>query len=208
MRVEVCEQPLTALDDYGGIAIAFRVDRFFDVAERRGSPGGFVLRERRIDVPYIKDYDAIENERPNRWASRFDVSNWGVFAARADGRRIGGAVAAFDTPGLDMLEGRADVAVLWDIRVAPEMRGKGIGSALFRAFESWAEARGCRRLKVETQNINVAACRFYARQGCVLATVDRSAYPDLPGEVRLIWHKDLSCDAERPLAGRSEACSS
>jgi hypothetical protein len=44
---------------------------------------------------------------------------------------------------------------------------------------------------VETQNVNVAACRFYARQGCVLTAVDPFAYPALPGEIQLLWYKDL-----------------
>ena len=47
-------------------------------------------------------------------------------------------------------------------------------------------------MEVETQNINVSACRFYARQGCVLSAVNRFAYPELPDEVQLIWRKDLS----------------
>jgi GNAT superfamily N-acetyltransferase len=66
-----------------------------------------------------------------------------------------------------------------------------VGAALFRAAESWARARGCRQLKVETQNVNVAACRFYSRQGCVLTSVDRLAYPGLPGEIQFLWYKDL-----------------
>lgn len=66
------------------------------------------------------------------------------------------------------------------------------GAALFRAAEAWARARRCRQIKVETQNVNVTACRFYARQGCVLTMVDPSAYPGLPGEVQLLWYKDLS----------------
>jgi GNAT superfamily N-acetyltransferase len=80
---------------------------------------------------------------------------------------------------------------LGDIRVSPEARGKGVGARLFAAVEFWARARGCTRLKVETQNINVPACRFYARQGCVLGAIHRFAYPDLPGEVMLLWYKDL-----------------
>lgn len=192
MRVEVSEQPLTALDEYDSIPISFQVSRILDVVEQDKNLDKFILTERALDVPYVKDYDAIEGERPHQWASRFDISNWGVFKAQVDGRRVGGAVAAFNTPGLLMLGGRVDVAVLWDIRVSPEMRGKGVGSALFRAVESWAKARGCRHLKVETQNINVEACRFYARQGCVLTTIDSYAYPELPGEVQLLWHKVLS----------------
>jgi len=55
--------------------------------------------------------------------------------------------------------------VLWDIRVSAAERGTGIGSALFRAAEDWARARGCGWLKIETQNVNAAACRFYQKMG-------------------------------------------
>lgn len=110
-----------------------------------------------------------------------------------------GAVIAFNTPGVDMLDGRSDLAVLWDIRVAPEARGKGVGSALFRAVESWAAARGCRQLKIETQNVNVPACRFYQRQGCVVGGIRRLAYPELPDEVQLLWYKELSASGSMAL---------
>ncbi|HEV2149045.1 MAG TPA: GNAT family N-acetyltransferase [Longimicrobiaceae bacterium] len=189
MRIEISEEPVASLDGYADVPIAFEVASVLDVAD---GPGGFVLTELRLDRPYVKDYDAVEGEHPSRWAERFDVSNWGVLAARLEGRRVGGAVVAFDTPGVTMLEGRRDLAVLWDIRVAPAARGRGVGAALFRAGEGWARTRGCRQLKVETQNVNVAACRFYARQGCVLVAADRHAYPGLPGETQLLWYKSLS----------------
>ncbi|MBV9774221.1 MAG: GNAT family N-acetyltransferase, partial [Gemmatimonadetes bacterium] len=139
----------------------------------------------------VKDYDAIPGTHPREWADHFDLSNWGFLAARLDGKRIGGAAIAYATEGLDMLGGRGDLAVLWDIRVAPEARGSGIGAALFGAAETWAAARGARQLKIETQNINVPACQFYARQGCVLGAIHRFAYPGLPDEVQLLWYKDL-----------------
>ncbi|HEY0025756.1 MAG TPA: GNAT family N-acetyltransferase [Longimicrobium sp.] len=189
MDVEISEEPIASLGDYASVPIAFEVDSAFQV-HREGER--FVLSEVPVSSPYIKDYDAIPGEHPSEWARRFDVSRWGVLAARAGGRRVGGAVIAFDTPGVDMLEARRNLAVLWDIRVAPEARGSGVGAALFRAAEAWAQARECRQLKVETQNVNVPACRFYARQGCVLAAVDLSAYPGLPGEIQLLWYKDLS----------------
>lgn len=91
-----------------------------------------------------------------------------------------------------MLDQRDDLAVLWDIRVSPEARGPGVGSALFRAAEEWARCRGCRYLKVETQNINVAASKLYAAQGCELTAANRQAYPDLPDEIQLLWHKLLN----------------
>jgi GNAT superfamily N-acetyltransferase len=196
MRTDIIEEPIGALAEHGRVPIAFAVRSVFEVTGPAAGAAEFALAERRLDVPWVKDYDLIDGERPARWAACFDVANWGLFGAFADGVRVGGAVVAFDTAGVAMLEGRRDLAVLWDIRVAPPARGRGAGSALFRAAEAWAAARGCRELKVETQNINVPACRCYARQGCALAEVHRLAYAGLPDEIQLIWRKKI-----RPAAG-------
>lgn len=189
--MEVRQESTTALTEYAKISIAFEVRSVFDVAVQKHGSGQYVLTERRLDVPYIKDYDATEGEGPTQWAQQFDLSNWGILTAWMAGQRIAGAVLAFDTPDVRMLEGRIDLAVLWDIRVAPTARGRGVGATLFQAAEAWARSRGCRHLKVETQNINVGACRFYAHQGCVLKAVNRFAYPELPDEIQMLWYKDL-----------------
>jgi GNAT superfamily N-acetyltransferase len=111
--------------------------------------------------------------------------------ARIANRTVAGATVALDTPGLTMVEGRRDSALLWDIRVTPDARRHGVGSALFQRVEAWAQLHGCRQLKIETQNTNVRACRFYERQGCRLQQIHRTAYPDFPEEVQLLWYKDL-----------------
>lgn len=191
MTIELAEEPMTALLEYARIPIVFTVDRVLDVTARVDGPGGFVFSERRLEVPYQKDYDAIEGEGPLHWARRFDLSHWALFTACVATRRVGGATIAFDTPGLIMLEGRRDLAVLWDIRVSPDARGQGVGSALFEKVEAWAQVHGCRQLKVETQNTNARACRFYERQGCQLRAIHRAAYPELPDEIQLLWYKDL-----------------
>src|SRR6185437_2929902 len=121
--MDIIEEPIVALPAQGLISIGFNVDRILDIQPMAGDLNSFLLSERAIDVPYIKDYDAIAGQGPAHWASQFDVSNWGLIAARIEGRRVGGAVIALRTPGLNMLEGRDDLAVLWDIRVAPEFRG-------------------------------------------------------------------------------------
>src|ERR1700730_4835726 len=176
MEINITEEPMSALEDYGRVPIAFEVNRVFDVVVRHDGLDGFVLSERRLEVPYIKDYDAINGEGPSTWAKRFDLSNWGLMTAHVGGQRVGGAVIAFNTPDVTMLEGLHDLAALWDIRVSSATRCQGVGSALFRTVEMWCTARGCRRLKIETQNINVAACRFYKRQGCVLEGVSSSRH--------------------------------
>jgi GNAT superfamily N-acetyltransferase len=191
MTIELIEESTAALSEYGRIPIAFTVDRVFDVTAPRDESGSFTLVERRLDTPYEKNYDIVDGDAPLHWTQRFDLSNWTLFTARLASQRVGGAAVAFDTPGVDMLEGRRDLAVLWDLRVAPNVRGQGVGAALFDRVESWARSRGCRQLKVETQNTNVSACRFYERQGCELRSANRGVYPELPEEIQLLWFKDL-----------------
>ncbi len=208
MSLEIRQEPVTSgtLAAHGSISIAFEVNRVLQVMLADGGLGGISLTETALSEtalsetalsettgadPYVKDYDASEGEGPARWAKRFDLSNWGLLTAWHDGTRVGGAVIAFRTPDLYMLEGRDDVAMLWDLRVASERRGAGFGSALFGAVEDWAADRGAGWLKIETQNVNTAACRFYVKLGCVLGGIDRFAYPDLPEEVRLLWWKRL-----------------
>ena len=191
MNIEISEAPITAVAELGLVPISFTVDREYDVVPNQGS-GRFVLSERLVETPYVKDYDGIPGESPSQWTRRFDISRWGFIRAQMGGRLVGGAVLAFDTGDVAMLEGRRDLAVLWDIRVSPEVRRKGVGCSIVRSSEAWAISRSCRQLKVETQNINVPACKFYQGRGFLLKTVDRLAYPELPGEIQLLWYKDLS----------------
>lgn len=198
MSLEIQQEAPTpgALSEHGRISIAFVVDRILEVTLADGGLGGMSLTMTPVADPYVKDYDAIAGQGPARWAERFDVSNWGFIGACRDGTRVGGAVIAFRTADLHMLDGRDDVGVLWDIRVAPEQRGAGVGSALFRAAVNWARARGCGWLKIETQNVNATACRFYQKMGCTLGAIDRFAYPELPHEVQLLWWKALQARNE------------
>jgi GNAT superfamily N-acetyltransferase len=190
--VELREEGAASLPDYGRVPIAFVVDRVLDCAVVGDGLGGIALVERPVALPWTKDYDRDAGEAPARWRERFDVSRWGFLLARAGGEPVGGAVIAVDTPAVRMLEGRRDLAVLWDLRVVPERRGTGLGRRLFAAAERWAAARGCTWLKIETQQINVRACRFYARQGCTLGAIHRFAYPALPDEIQLLWYKRLA----------------
>jgi GNAT superfamily N-acetyltransferase len=191
-QVKIRQESFAEAHSYTQISSTFRTDKVLDVLEY---PTGLELRERPLVQPFHKDYDAISD--PTQWPHQFDLSHWAVFAAYRDERRVGAAVAAFDTPGVDMLEERKDLVVLWDLRVSTDVRRCGVGAALFDAVELWASLRNCRQLKVETQNTNVAACRFYASRGCKLMQANRGAYPELPLEIQLIWAKSL----DQPLRG-------
>lgn len=190
MPVEITEDASRDFVGYAAVPIVFEADARFDVRPPDRA-SGIQLVERRLDTPFRKDYDDHAGNHPTEWPSRFEVRNWGVLVAREDGRRVGGAVVAMRTPGLDLLEARQDLAMLWDIRVIPDARGRGIGSALLAAAEAWAAARGVAWLKIETQNVNPEACRFYASRGYALREANRLAYPGLPDEVQLLWFKEL-----------------
>ena len=184
--VETREEPLGELSRHASIPNAFESSSVFDVHK---VAGGIELCERLLNQPYRKDYDSIED--PMDWPARFNVSNWTIISAFAAGTHIGGAIGAFDTPGVTMLEGRRDLLVLWDLRVSADARRKGVASALFRAVEAWGRSKHCREIKIETQNTNVAACKFYGRQGCHLTEAKPYVYPGLSGDVQLIWRKAI-----------------
>jgi GNAT superfamily N-acetyltransferase len=188
----IIEEPVSYLSEHALLPSSFCVSRQLEVVLLEAGLAGIAMREIGVERPYSKDYDANEGDTPARWAERWDLANWGLLSAFVGRDRVGGVVLAFDTVGLDMLDRRKDLAVVWDIRVHPAHRRRGIGRTLFRAAEHWARARACRQIKVETQNINVPACRFYANQGCVLGSINRFAYRDFPEEVQLIWYKDVA----------------
>lgn len=172
--MEIVEAGPEALASYGEVPIRF------EVRSRLGPD----LVEVPVE-PWIKNYDALEP--PSSLPGRFDVSCWRVFLAKEAGRTIGSAVVAWGSADFDMLEGGSDLAVLVDIRVAEEFRGHGVGRKLFESAAAWARAKGCVELRVETQDINVPACRFYKAMGCRLLKAVPGAYAPDNDETMLLW---------------------
>ena len=182
------------LTDYTRIPIAFEVTHRLSAELAGNGIGGIRLRETKVTTPYVKDYDASDKGGPDRWGEHFDITNFVIFLAARDGSPVGGATLVYDTQSLHMLAGRKDMVVLWDIRVVPGLRRDGVGSMLFRHAADWARCKGFRLLKIETQNINLPACRFYLKQGCRLGEINRYAYatdPEVAHEVMLVWYLDL-----------------
>jgi len=189
MAIEITVESCETLPTYGDVSIAYTVDRIFEITI--SSLNVFQLSECMLEIPYQKDYDAIPGNGPSNWSACFDLSNWGFIIARENGARVGGAAIAYRTDAVNLLEGRNDLALLWDLRISPTHRGHGLGFEIFREVEKWSSARNCTELKIETQNTNVAACKFYQRQGCALRTIERFAYPDLPDEIQMLWYKTI-----------------
>jgi len=85
-----------------------------------------------------------------------------TLARDADRKVIGHLVGKLSGPG-ELLLSR--IAVLESMRVVPEARGAGVGSALVRHFFAWAGERGAVQANVTAYAANEAALRFYARHG-------------------------------------------
>ncbi|MGO1001485.1 GNAT family N-acetyltransferase [Lysobacter sp. CA196] len=86
-------------------------------------------------------------------------------------------------------------AMIDDIAVDAGHRRSGAGAALLDRAIAWAREGGYPGLMLETQDHNVAACRFYARQGFVLGGFDRFHYRHdaaVRHETALFWYLDLA----------------
>ena len=186
--MEIVQIPSSRIADYEIVPIAFEVRTILAVSTPEHGLGGIQLTPQPVS-PYLKDYDALGP--PHTWIEEFDTTNWGFFLAMDADTIVGAAAVAWNTNGVNMLEGYSDMSVLWDIRVLPTRRGQGIGKKLLEHAAGWSRERGCVLMKIETQNINLEACRFYASQGCVLGDIRRYAYrsePRVADEVQLNWY--------------------
>ncbi|HST28116.1 MAG TPA: GNAT family N-acetyltransferase [Rudaea sp.] len=90
---------------------------------------------------------------------RYHLGNPGalVLAAVDSGVLLGKAVVFFRKG--------SDIARLYSIAVDDAARGRGIASALLRAVERGAHARGCTRLRLEVRQDNPGAIRLYEKLG-------------------------------------------
>lgn len=176
---------------YDHIPMVVHVRREYRMERAANGSSGWLLREVPVP-PYDKDLGVYE--RAVEYADRFDITHWGFYMAFDGDRPVGGCTLASRTPGVDMLEGRDDLCVLWDLRVADGYRRQGIGQALFDRGVRWAKAQGLRQMKIESQHNNVPAGRFYQKQGARLGAVNAHAYdgtPALRAEIQLLWYLDL-----------------
>ncbi|HET7182769.1 MAG TPA: GNAT family N-acetyltransferase [Candidatus Limnocylindrales bacterium] len=152
--------------------------------------GGFTIRPATADDASAEadlEYDSAIHHAtidPDRWRvpAREDVAGHRRYWSNAKPRDAG-FVAVTDAEGGDggvvgMIElwlrrpiavtGNARVARLevnLGIAVAPDWRGRGVGTALLRAGEAWAREQGAERMSLWVDGFNTGARRLYERMG-------------------------------------------
>ena len=178
------------LVEYCKVPITFTINSILEAKAPEKGFVGFVFEEKPVE-PFNRDFDEMGS--PMSWLE-FDLANWKFYIAYYNGKPIGAATLVMKSKEIHMLEGKDDLACLWDLRVHPEYRGKGIGSKLFQRAAKDAKENGCVYMKVETQSNNVLANKFYESQGCHLALVHLDAYyndEECRDEAMMVWYLDL-----------------
>ena len=112
------------LREYASIPIAFEVREVIDVAALNLGDSSLPVRP---VAPRIKNYDVLPHNDPANWLADSRVRDSIVFVAIADGRPIAGAVVITGESEVIALGGRSHNALLWDLRVAPNWRRRGLG---------------------------------------------------------------------------------
>lgn len=181
----------TFLNQYDKVSMNIFVEKEFKVEKINNGLGGLKFNEVAV-APYIKDLGkyAVVTE----YEKYFNIDNWQFFMVFDEAKPIGGMTLVSQTPEIRMLDGRDDLCVLWDIRVEDEYKHMGIGQKLFDLGVEWARENGLKQMKIECQNNNIPACKFYHKQGAILAKIDEYAYYDdeeAMNEVQFIWYLDL-----------------
>ena len=186
-KIRYAEIDIDLLNEYDKIPFYYETTKKYNLIKINNGLGG--IRMELVDVPlFHKDFGT----RTSRWKQLFDLKNWKFFVAyNDDNKMIAGCTIASRTDNCIMLEGRNDLAVLWDIRVSDEYKHKGIGHKLFNMALEYAKKNGFKQLKVECQNTNPAAVNFYHKQGMSLCAINEYAYLDCPDEAQLLWYLDL-----------------
>jgi streptothricin acetyltransferase len=128
--------------------------------------------------PYQKHYPQVEAD----YAAYVDNPDKTIFLAYIDQQVAGQIIVSRHWNQYGYIE---------DLAVDTCFRRRGIGQSLLQQAIRWARDRHLPGVMLETQNINVAACRLYERCGFRLGGFDRCLYQGMDTgteEVALFWY--------------------
>jgi GNAT superfamily N-acetyltransferase len=195
MFMQVVDPISAFFEEYGKVSMLVDVRSKLQLDKIDRGLGGILLREVPV-VPYVKDLG--QYELPTEFSEKFDIGHWAFFAAYDRGSMVAAATIACRTKEINMLCGRDDLCLLWDIRVDDRYKRLGVGSRLFDMARDWAKGQGFLQMKIECQNTNVPAVRFYHKKGANLCALDEYFYYDdleSRDEVALMWYVNLQDDS-------------
>lgn len=74
--------------------------------------------------------------------------------------------------------------------ISKSHRGNGIGTALLKRAKVWALEKEMKGFTLETQDVNLLACRFYSKNGFTIGSVDNLLYANskYANEKAVFWY--------------------
>lgn len=131
--------------------------------EKFSEPHSKKYEEEKVDISYIEEKEKV------------------VFLYYVENNCIGRIKICSNWNGYALIE---------DIAVTKENRKNGVGTALLKAAINWAKENNFCGLMLETQDIYVSACLFYAKNQFVIGSVDTMLYSNLPtaNEIAIFWY--------------------
>ena len=119
------------------------------------------------DDPLGSGRERLENPLPPSYFKAFETvdrdPNIRLVVAEEQGGAVVGCLQLCILPGLSS-QG-AVRGLIEDVRVASQLRSRGIGEQLVRWAVAEARAKGCKLVELLTHSTRVDAQRFYARLG-------------------------------------------
>ena len=81
-------------------------------------------------------------------------------------------------------------AYIQDIGIKKNFRGMGIGQKLMDQAVIWTKEKKLKGIMLETQDVNINACRFYKKYGFILGGVDIMLYSNFKNSSQkaLFWY--------------------
>jgi aminoglycoside 6'-N-acetyltransferase len=165
-----------------------------------GPRAGFAIRSARPEdepeLTEIQHTSAIHHATidPDRWQARSIEESvearryWhaqsprseGIVAVGPDGKLVGMIELWLKRPRGPAGARIPRVKVDLGIAVAPEWRGRGVGTALLAAAEAWARQQGAERMTLDLDVNNAGALRLYERVGYQVEAIamDKPIEPD------------------------------
>lgn len=160
-------------------------ERYAVTLEESDAESAIRLRLETLAVPYTKDFTAeITPEDMQRYQALLPQ---GLSLAAWEETQM----AAIAICGAEMWN---RTLWIWEFHVRPDFQGQGIGRRLMDHLAEMGRTAGLRTMRVETQNTNVPAVRFYRRAGFRLEGIDVSFYTNsdlTSGEVALFLKRRL-----------------
>lgn len=115
------------------------------------------------DAPFIDDWKEPEYQILVTCLKHTVQTGGFVYAAFSDGKLKG-----FASVEPELFGGEHRYLDLSSIHVSEDLRGEGIGAALFLAAKEWAKQKGAGKLYISAHSA-VESQAFYKRMGCVEA---------------------------------------